>query len=67
MELLSKQAIPAPMADETVFKIALWGALVGFLFVLAGLLVGVALLFYSIQSSVLWGMMLTGIYSQLTG
>ncbi len=63
MNLLSKRDIPPPAGDVTVFRISPWGPLFTFLFFLIGLLVGIALFIYCYQSSIIWGMVLSGLYA----
>lgn len=65
MNFLSKQQIQPPGHDETVFRLSRWGSVLTFLIFLIGLLVGVVLFACSFRSSIIWGMVLSGVYSLL--
>ena len=62
MDFLTKHIISPPDSDETVFHIALWGPLITFLLFLIGLLIGVGIFVACYQSSIIWGMVLSGLY-----
>jgi hypothetical protein len=63
MNLLTQNHLQPPRHDETVFRLSLWGPLLTFLLFLLGVLFGVTIFFTCFQSSIIWGMILSGLYT----
>jgi hypothetical protein len=63
VKLLSKKNIPPIGRDETVFRISFWGAFFSLLFILTGLLAGVAVFFIGYHSSRSAVMTLSALYT----
>lgn len=67
MNLLTRQNIPPPRHEETIFRISLWGTLFAFLLFFSGFLGGAAFFVIGYQVSRLWVMIVTAFYSLIVG
>ena len=62
MNLHTRQNMPPPRHNETIFRISLWGALFSFLLILSGLLAGAAFFVIGYHVSRTWVMIVSALY-----
>jgi ribosomal protein L7/L12 len=63
MNLFTKNNLPPPRHDETIFRISLWGTLFSFLLVLSGFFGGIALFVIGYHVSRTWVMIVSALYT----